>query len=219
MGMGFAWRGCLNLVAPRRCLGCDYPLPVGPLDAREEVFCGGCAPLLDDAPPAMLPPAPRAAPYLFGGPLADGIRRFKYGGRFELSRPLGTLLTAAAGSYAGRVDEVVPMALHTSRLGTRGYNQAGLLAVPLARGLGVPFSSGRLKRVRPTPSQAGLDAAERALNVRGAFAARARGLKSRVLLVDDVWTTGATFSEAAAALRAVGVVEVFCLALCWVKEG
>jgi ComF family protein len=206
--------GCLDLLAPRRCLGCDYPL-----GEEEPVFCGGCAPLLEAAPQAMRPPARRAAPYLYGGPLGDGIRRFKYGGRFELARPLAQLLVEQVGPYAGRIEEVIPMPLHPARLRARGFNQAALLAAPVARALGVRLCANRLRRLRHTSPQAGLDARDRGQNVRGAFGVPSRGPRGSVLLLDDVWTTGATFSEAGAALLEAGASSVHCLALCWVADG
>jgi len=106
---------------------------------------------------------------------------------------------------------VVPVPLHRRRLAERGFNQAALLGRPLARALGVPLVTGRLVRVRPTPPQAELAAAERRDNVRGAFALR-RPLPDRVLLVDDVRTTGATLAEAAQTLTDAGH-DVFTLTL------
>src|SRR5512143_1965279 len=155
-------RGALDLLTPPTCIACD--LPVGEVDGP---LCDACAPLLEEAPPERRPPSDAAAPFVHAGPLADAIRRFKYGGRSELAAPLGALLVArAAPAYHGLADVVVPVPLHPRRLRARGYDQACLLAVPLARALGVPLADGALARRRETAVQASLPAARRGQNVR-----------------------------------------------------
>ncbi len=169
----------------------------------EEGFCGGCGILVDHAPQGVRPPARGASLHVFAGPLADAIRRLKYDGRLDLLPALSERMVAAAPAYGGLVDVVVPVPLHRARLASRGFNQAALLARPLSRALGVPLVAGRLSRVRPTRPQVGLDADARKDNVRGAFRLR-RAVGGRVLLVDDVRTTGATLAEAARVLREAG---------------
>jgi ComF family protein len=200
--------GLVDLLAPRRCVGCDEPLAYD-----VEIACGACDILFDEVTGASAPPAPSASLYVFGGPLADGIRRFKYGSRVDLAAPLGALTTQAAPSYVGRVDVVVPVPLHRARLVERGFNQAALLAAPLARALGVPLDAGVVTRVRATPPQAGLGRAARRDNVRGAFVARRRPRGARVLVIDDVRTTGATLFEVGQALYDAGATEVRMLTL------
>src|SRR5262249_44652065 len=97
-------------------------------------------------------------------------------------------------------------------LRARGFNQATLLAHPVARMLVVPLRIDWLSRVRETSPQAELPSAKRLLNVRGAFRAK-RGVEGRVLLIDDVRTTGATLAECARALLDAGVAEVHSLVL------
>ena len=109
-------------------------------------------------------------------------------------------------------DAVVPVPLHPSRRRKRGFNQAELLARGLARPLGAPVSCA-LRAVRRTRDQVDLSAAERRANVAGAFSAEGR-LRGRVLLVDDVFTTGATMSACADALLRAGVAEVHAVSLC-----
>jgi len=105
---------------------------------------------------------------------------------------------------------VVPVPLHPGRLAARGYNQAALLARPVARELRARFSPLLLRRTRPTAPQAKLDAEARQLNVRGAFEAEPshRLRAASVLLVDDVATTGATLADASRALRRAGAGSV-----------
>lgn len=203
-----AWRGLLDVLSPPLCAGCSLLLA-----PSEEGFCGGCRPLLEPLSDARR----RGAAYAFGGPLADAIRAWKYGGRSERARPLGALLAAAVEPWAGDVDLVMPIPLHPRRLRARGFNQAAHLAAAAARTLAVPLDVGTLRRVRDVGPQAGLGAQQRAINVRGCFASRAVGAP-RVLLVDDVRTTGATFAEAIRALRAAGAHQVHVMALAGSEE-
>jgi ComF family protein len=170
--------------------------------------------LLEPAPQGLRPPAAIAAAHLYAGPLADAIARVKYGGRTDLSPALAQLLAQAALSYAGHVDCVVPLPLHPRRLRERGFNQSALLGAGVARALGVRLRVELLRRVRDTAAQAGLSRELRATNVRGAFVAQqVVASPPRVLLIDDVRTTGATLATAADALRAAGCSDVVTLAL------
>jgi ComF family protein len=157
---------------------------------------------------------------VYGGPLADALRSFKYGNRPEIGRVLSKLLATEALCYAGAIDRVMPVPLHPTRLRARGFNQAVTLARAVARELGVPLDTAGLRRLRPTRDQASLPRGQRITNLRSAFAARSVGQRSlRVLLIDDVRTTGSTLSAAARALSVAGYAEVHCLALAQADDG
>jgi ComF family protein len=193
------WCGLPELAAPR-CAGCDEALPGAESDAR----CGRC--LLD--PPAF--EALRAA-----APYAGSARRillaFKFRGADYLAGHLAGAM--AARLPAPDADEVVAVPATARSRRERGYHPAALLAASVARRLGVPHRSGRLRKVRETERQSLLPAARRPANVRRAFAV-AGTPAPRVLLVDDVATSGATARECAARLRDAGAerVVVWCFA-------
>lgn len=200
-------RGALDLLAPHRCPGCDEVLDWGELG-----FCGACAPLVE-----RLPHGPAA--YSFGGPLAEGIRGLKFHGRVDYLEALSALWLETAARHAGHVDVVVPIPLHARRMRTRGFNQTELLAAPIAKSLGVPLDATRMRRTRDTPPQANLRQVDRDGNVRGAFVAERDGARRRVLLVDDVRTTGATLRAASGALYRAGASNVRIFALAGVPDG
>jgi predicted amidophosphoribosyltransferase len=203
-------RGLLDLLAPPECAACglEWADPEG-LGS----FCPACAPLIELPPSGLRPPARDAAATLFQGPVADAIRRFKYGNRRDALPSLSALLLDAASAYAGSVDAVVPMPLHPRKLRARGCNPSALLARPVASALSVPLRTRWLARTRATRDQAGLSREARLHNLLGAFSARAVA-PQRVLLIDDVRTTGATLAEASKTLCARGH-EVSTLALAW----
>ena len=153
---------------------------------------------------------------LYRDAVREALHAFKFGGKTGLCRPLGDLLADAGQTLLPepRMDCLVPVPLHPARESERGFNQSLLLARRLARRWGLPVEKA-LRRVRPTRPQTDLSAGERRANVRGAFVIRrARVAGARVLLIDDIFTTGATAAECARVLlaeggaRAVGVLTV-----------
>lgn len=195
------YRGLLDLLAPPTCAGC------GLSTHDRERFCAACAPLVEPTEGGH-----RAlGAFVYAGPLADAIRRYKYGRRAELAPALAGLLVPALAGLGGRYDAITFVPLHRRRLVERGFDQAGLLAHAVGRRLGVPVLS-VLERTRATEAQASLDRAGRGQNVRRAF--RAAPCRGALLLLDDVRTTGATLAEAARALTDGGAqVLPFALAV------
>jgi ComF family protein len=156
------------------------------------------------------------AAYSYGayeGVLRELIHLFKYGRIRTLARPLGRYLAAAMPPDA-TFDVVAPVPLNWRRRWSRGFNQSALLAGAAARRLGVGVTPA-LSRTRATAAQAGLSHARRRANVSGAFRVRRpeQVAGRRILLVDDVMTTGATASACAAALKRAGARYVALLTL------
>ncbi len=148
----------------------------------------------------------------YDGAVSLAIRLFKFQGKVTLQEPLSALMVEFARREMdpGDYDCIVPVPLYKTRKRERGFNQSFLLAAVLARDV---FSDAlldeSLKRIRPTRAQSRLKTAERAMNVRGAFAVMGNTLKGkRILLIDDVITTGDTITECAKAMRLAGAKEV-----------
>ena len=149
----------------------------------------------------------------YEGPLQKLIHLFKYGKVETLAAPLGSLLIRAL-PLEQNFDAIIAMPMHWRKRLERGFNQAELLARPVARRFGLALS-GNLRRARYTDSQAGLSELARRDNLKNSFKVNkpAELLGKRILLIDDVFTTGATLRAAAAALKAAGVRHVSALTL------
>jgi len=200
-------------LAPSRCSACDAPV------ALLAAFCRTCAATVERSAWAT-----SGAAFVYGGAIARAITRMKYEKRPDLGRPLGHLLARSLEPHAlvfgrsGRQPRaspsqdavVVPVPLHPARLATRGFNQASLVADHVAKRLGARFWPLALGRARDTPHQVALDRSARLENMTGAFFVRnpavVRG--RRILLVDDVRTTGATLEACAHVLRGAGAAHV-----------
>lgn len=158
------------------------------------------------APPAY--DAHRAL-FVFGEGIQKIVHELKYGDGFWVTRFCAGRIAAVAGAFS-ECDVVVPIPLHAKRLVARGYNQSALLARVWASHLGLATHDGLLVRVKATPTQTGLDKKARAENLRDAFVVMesAAVCGKRILLVDDVHTTGATLNAAAVALKKAGAAKV-----------
>jgi ComF family protein len=201
-------RACLAKPEPLNaeyfCLQCRAPfLSAYPLD--DEGRCGLCRRGVRGFDAA----------YSFGffeGELRELIHLFKYGRVQTLAKPLGRLLSLALPRDAS-FDVIVPLPLHWKKRWQRGFNQSDLLARDLGRRTNIGVMPA-LRRVRNTTSQAGLTSAKRRQNVSGAFRAAKQALEGkRVLLIDDVMTTGATAASCARALKLAGARQVTLLTL------
>jgi len=208
----------IDLLYPVRCGGCS--------DAGKGVWCESC----NDAVQQLYPPlqtrqlalhAPWEAIAIdvtsaarYAEPLRDGIHAFKYDGTPALAGPLAQLMVEAWVNGGLQADLLVAVPLHPRRKRERGYNQSDLLAQRIGAQAGVMVDTKVIRRVRYTDQQALLAHDERRNNVHGAFKAEpARSNGKHIMLVDDVFTTGATLSECAATLLSAGARRVSALTL------
>ncbi|MGP8231444.1 MAG: ComF family protein [Methylovirgula sp.] len=154
----------------------------------------------------------RAVARFEDGPVRDLIHRLKYGDRTELAKPLGRWMARAGAELLAEADLLVPVPLHRRRLMWRRFNQANVLAQVVAAASGKKADPFALKRVKPTRPQVGLSRTQRADNVQGAFAvpeaAAAAVLGRKIVLIDDVLTSGATLNAAARVLLRAGAARV-----------
>ena len=219
--------GVLDLLFPPRCVVC------GKLG---EVLCSSCvadfprlgepacpicgAPGHTQAPCPSCPPPPLhieqiQSAYLFEGGLRKAIHALKYQRQRRLAGPLAEAICAVILAEDGTNLALCPVPLHPKRLTERGFNQAELIVSELAVRWGIPvLEGGALRRVRETRSQVDLGRTERLTNVQGAFAAEPELVRGRrVLLFDDVCTTGVTLAACGEALWAAGAEQVSALTL------
>jgi ComF family protein len=237
-GARAAARGLLDLVFPPQTLDLPGRAQSNGLSAEAwakvafiaEPLCDGCgAPFEYDEGErcAACLARPRAfararAAVLYDEASRDLILQFKHADRTDLARLLGGWVSRAADELLAEADAVAPVPLHRSRLLARRYNQAAEIARPLARRHGLTFLPDALVRSKRTESQAGKSGSGRRRNVAGAFtvpAGRRRQVEGRrILLIDDVLTTGATAEACARALLAAGARAVDLAVVARVRE-
>lgn len=200
-----------TLLCPPHCLICGHPFD--PL-AFSTQLCFECR---TQKPPLAV----ARAVWIFGGPPREAIHRLKYARKWALGARLAPFLSQILENdeqmRAFKPTLLVPVPLHKSRHKARGFNQSEILADELSKLCALPVAS-VLTRTRATPPQVGLDAAKRQLNVHDAFAVQSARdgqilQNQRVLLIDDVFTTGATLHECARALQKNGAAQVGALTL------
>ena len=231
--LSVAWRNALDLVFPRRCVGCG---------AFGDFLCGACLDAMPRAAPPrcsvcwmpVLSPAegPGAdgvcgrcrggtfafeaarCPFVFSGPAREAVHALKYQGVSAIAEVMGRMMAECLDAWSLRVGALVPLPLTGPRRRARGYNQSELLAREVSRLSGVPLARRLLKRRKGARPQAlAADEDARRANVADAFGVR-RGSEAAgpLLLVDDVMTSGATLDACARALRAAGHGPVYALA-------
>ena len=179
------------------CPRCALPTPIGEI-------CGRClakSPYYDTT----------IAAYHYDFPLDKLVQSFKYGHRLSLGNFFGKQLAALAQGLTA--DLIIPLPLHHERLRERGFNQALELARPISKALDIPIDATSFGRTRNTPAQANLAWREREKNIRGAFHCSADFSGKRLLLIDDVMTTGASLNECARTLKLHGASSVTLLAV------
>lgn len=156
---------------------------------------------------------------VYEGDLRQLVHLFKYGHMRPLARPLADRM-APFLEELGPIDLMTPVPLHRLRRWRRGFNQSDLLAQELSRLTGIPWRRDVLRRVRATRPQFGLSHRQRRMNVQGAFAVRRpEAIEGRkILLIDDIMTTGATIEACASVLRAGGVDSVAALTIARAKR-
>jgi ComF family protein len=151
---------------------------------------------------------------VFDGPVRNALHRLKYKRDIALGEVLSHHLLEVYYPLGWQVDLVVPVPLGVARQAERGYNQSALLAKPLALGCGLPYHPQAIRKTRDTPSQVGLSVDQRWNNVAGSFETLPTYVQGkRVLVVDDVATSGATLNACAQALAAGGALQVYALTL------
>jgi ComF family protein len=185
------------------CSRCGRPFDSSEILSHSPAFhCSSCRtspPLFDQA----------LSVGYFEGPLREAIHQFKYRPCRSLGAPLGAWMVDRVRTLLS-IDMVMPVPLHPKRLRQRGFNQALLLAYCVNVKYGIPLVYDNLTRTRPTRPQVELIGVERVKNVAGAFSLRFPKLveNKHILLIDDVFTTGATMNECAAILKRAGADQV-----------
>ena len=184
---------------PARCSICGRRMP-----HPQANTCGACL---------RAPPAFDATVVVcdYVAPTDLLVQDLKFRSRLPLAPPIGRMLAIALQTQVSNAPEmIIPVPLSETRLAQRGFNQAAEIARTLSRSTNLPFHLQACMRVRDTQPQAGLPLSERRVNMHGAFAVQSTNLvkSRRVLLVDDVMTTGHTLNELAACLKRHGTKRV-----------
>jgi len=227
-----AGRMALNLLYPPSCLACHGAT------SAPDTLCTACwrqirfierpycerlgTPFAQDLGPGLLSPEAMADPPVWAraravagfdeGPARQLVYRLKYYDRMEIARPLGSWMARAGAELLEEADLLVPIPLHRMRLANRRFNQSMALADSISQNCGVPVEAFALERAKRSPPQVGLSRIQRAANVQGAFKVPQEKRQliegRRLVLIDDVLTSGATSNAAARVLLRAGAAQV-----------
>lgn len=155
--------------------------------------------------------------FVYSGPMRAVMYRFKYENRRCYAEAFAATAVRNHGRWlsARGIDEIIPVPMYGPKEKKRGYNQAAVFGRALSRATGIPFAGDTLLRVRDTPPMKGLSDAQRARNLKSAFHMKANLVQfKKILLVDDIYTTGTTVDLAAACLLEGGAEAVYCMYIC-----
>lgn len=218
---------CLELIYPRS-IGCPFCQGAEPCGCGEQILaayhsrtaCPRCGKFVARAeicpecygrgkgfPDRVYTLAP------YEGAMRQALHRFKYQGDLRVGKFLGRLLSAGPGQEAEQADLIIPVPIHRRKLRLRGYNQAEVLGTDIAKTMDVKLESSLLIRTEMTQPQAGLGRRARRMNLGGAFRlTRPRAVAGkRIILIDDILTTGYTLESCGILLREAGAVELTAL--------
>ena len=221
-----------ELLYPRRCPVCDRPAPFGRLACEKCVgllqkikgaTCMKCGRKLSESEDEYCYSCSREKHYYDRGfalyeysCINQSIYRFKYSGRQEYADFYGKEMALGLGRVILNIkpDIIIPVPLHSSKYKLRGYNQADLIGRKLAYYLDIPYSDSIIKRSRKTIPMKELDASQRQINLKNAFIVCDNDVKlNKVLIIDDIYTTGSTVDSMAVELKRKGVESVYFAAL------
>ena len=194
----------LTYVGDSFCMRCGKPVD------EDEEYCSDCSTgghVYDEGRAALV----------YDEYMSKSIYRFKYNGKREFASFYGRIITECLGQKikSWKADAIVPVPVHKSKLKKRGYNQAYLIAKELSGRLSIPLYDGLVKRSAATAVQKELSAKERQNNLKKAFKVTQNVVElNTVLIVDDIYTTGATVDAMARCLKGAGVRKVYFISLC-----
>lgn len=211
-------KGILNIIYPPLCEACQVKIDP---ESGYACLCKNCVSKIKILnPPAAITRCDNIKVWAvcgYEGIAKDCIHLFKYNNRISLSKPLADIMSNFTNKNLAdkKFDMIVPVPLHKTKMRERGFNQAELLARRLGKNTNRILCLDAVKRIKPTASQTGLSKTKRFTNLKGAFKITDGGKVSgkRILLIDDVFTTGSTISECAKTLLKAGAKSVSGLVL------
>ena len=223
----------IELLFPRRCPICDKPVDkIGcyickkcenALQYVEVPYCMKCGKGLKDETKEYCMDCQNMEHFFHSGralyeyePIKESLYRFKYEGRKEYAEFYGKEMAKQFGEQLKewKVDAIVPVPMHIEKVKKRGYNQAFLIAKVLGKELNIPVRDEIVTRVRATSPQKQLNGKERQNNLKNAFKIGKNDVKlNTVVVVDDIYTTGATMDAVTECLKRAGVGKVYCISL------